>query len=132
MAFAFVMGPGTIRCLAHSAWPMLWVRQCALSPYPLLDCQLIAFLRIALAAVAETAGITTLRPDFQHGRDECASERLQVARAHRGGRSERAALRRTRKELCCFQRRARRERSSTPLRSGVARSSSKVMHAFGL
>ena len=28
------MGPGTIRCLAHSAWPMLWVRQCALSPYP--------------------------------------------------------------------------------------------------
>ena len=31
------MGPGTIRCLAHSAWPMLWVRQCALSPYPLLD-----------------------------------------------------------------------------------------------
>ena len=31
------MGPGTIRCLAHSAWPMLWVRQCALSPYPLAD-----------------------------------------------------------------------------------------------
>ena len=31
------MGPGTIRCLAHFAWPMLWVRQCALSPYPLLD-----------------------------------------------------------------------------------------------
>ena len=30
------MGPGTVRCLAHSAWPMLWVRQCALSPYPLL------------------------------------------------------------------------------------------------
>ena len=33
-----LMGPGTIRCLAHSAWPMLWVRQCALSPYPLADC----------------------------------------------------------------------------------------------
>ena len=51
------MGPGTIRCLAHSAWPMLWVRQCALSPYPLLVYQLIAFLRMALAAVAVAAGI---------------------------------------------------------------------------
>ena len=97
------MGPGTIRCLAHSAWPMLWVRQCALSPYPLLAVyQLIAFLRMALAAVAEMAGITTLRPNFGSRRRPCASERVQVARAHRGERSEHAALRRTREELAVF------------------------------
>ena len=57
------MGPGTIRCLAHSAWPMLWVRQCALSPYPLADCLSSRSVQ-ALDAVTVAAGITTLRPKF--------------------------------------------------------------------
>ena len=39
---------------------------------------------------------------LDHGRDKSASERVQVARAHRGERSGRAALRRTREELAVF------------------------------
>ena len=43
----------------------------------------------------------------------------------------RSAAQNTRR-TCCFRRRARRERSSTPLRSGVAHSSSIIMHTLGL
>ena len=57
---------------------------------------------MALDAVTVAAGITTLRPKFGLRRDECASERVQVASVHRDGRSERAALRRTREELAVF------------------------------
>ena len=57
---------------------------------------------MALDAVTVAAGITTLRPKFGLRRDECASERVQVASVHRDGRSERAALRGTREELAVF------------------------------
>ena len=125
------MGPGTIRCLAHSAWPMLRVmRQCALSPYPLLSADCL--LRMALAAVAETAGITTLRPNFG-SRKRQERERASAGCESPSGRAiwARSAAQNPRR-TCCFRRRARRERSSTPLRSGVAHSSSIIMHALGL
>ena len=57
---------------------------------------------MALDAVTVAAGITTLWPKFGLRRDECASERVQVASVHRDGRSERAALRGTREELAVF------------------------------
>ena len=96
-----VMGPGTIRCLAHSAWPMLWVRQCALSPYPLADYP--SSRSVHGARRCDSGGrYHNVAANFGSRRRTCASERVQVARAHRGERSGRAALRRTREELAVF------------------------------
>ena len=58
------MGPGTIRCLAHSALPMLdeAVRLVRLAVIRTSRLSSRAALRMVLAAVAETAGITISRP----------------------------------------------------------------------
>ena len=47
-------------------------------------------------------GYHDIAAHFGARRDECASERVQVASVHRDGRSERAALRGTREELAVF------------------------------
>ena len=60
------MGPGTIRCLAHSALPMLdeAVRLVRLAVIRTSRLSSRAALRMVLAAVAEPAGITISRPKF--------------------------------------------------------------------
>ena len=127
------MGPGTIRCLAHSALPMLdeavrLVRLAVIRTSRLSFQPLCAWLD----AVTVAAGITTLRPILDH-EGEQERERASAGCESPSGRAiwARSAAQNPRR-TCCFRRRARRERSSTPLRSGVARSSSKVTHAFGL
>ena len=121
------MGPGTIRCLAHSAWPMLWVRQCALSPYPLAD--YLSGRSVHGARRCDSGGRyhnVVAKIWITKGR---VRERASAGCESPSGRAiwARSAAQNPRR-TCCFRRRARRERSSTPLRSGVAHSSSIIMH----
>ena len=71
------MGPGTIRCLAHSALPMLGeaVRLVPLAVIRSSRLSSRAALCMALGAAAETAGITISRPILEHeGTSARASE----------------------------------------------------------
>ena len=116
------MGPGTIRCLAHSALPMLGeaVRLVPLAVIRSSRLSSRAALRMALGAVAETAGITISRPILEHeGTSARASECRLRASIGTGDLSARRCAEHEKNLLFSASRTARAKQHASPQWSGA-------------